>query len=120
MSLMSHSKASRSLRGDVTKKASPRDTPRMRRALVLTVLLFGGAFCRSAAVDEPPPSGEDDNGTVPGTPVSPRRVDFNGDGKSDVLVSSGDPAFLRRILLVAGGTSFTIPCVGQTNGSCGL
>jgi hypothetical protein len=46
--------------------------------------------------------------------------DFNGDGKSDVVVISGDPTFPRRMILLSTGTNFNVTCFGQQDGSCGL
>jgi hypothetical protein len=46
--------------------------------------------------------------------------DFNGDGKTDVLVVSGDPAFPRRALLLSTGTGFSESCIGQVDGACGF
>ncbi|HEX7028611.1 MAG TPA: hypothetical protein VF268_15320 [Gammaproteobacteria bacterium] len=50
------------------------------------------------------------------------RGDFNGDGKTDLLLSSGDSGFPRRILHLANasGNGFEVACVGEQDGACGL
>lgn len=47
--------------------------------------------------------------------------DFNGDGRDDIFVISGDSGFTRRVLLRgrADGTGFDIGCQGQDDGVCG-
>lgn len=45
--------------------------------------------------------------------------DFNGDGKSEILVVSGDPDFPRQTVMQFNGTSFVPVCFGQRN-ECGL
>lgn len=46
--------------------------------------------------------------------------DFNGDGKTDVLVISGANDFPRRQLLLSTGSGFIEACVGNSDGACGI
>ncbi len=46
--------------------------------------------------------------------------DFDGDGRTDIMVLSGYDLFTRRILLLSDGDSFHIACVGFDDGDCGI
>ncbi len=46
--------------------------------------------------------------------------DFDGDGRTDLLILSGEESFTRRIVLVSDGQSFHVACVGFSDGDCGI
>lgn len=46
--------------------------------------------------------------------------DFNGDGRTDVLIVSGDPDFPRRSVLLSTGSGFSDGCTSNEDGGCGI